>query len=70
MLSEDRAVWGSKADDVYAVGDGGTILHTANGGMSWEAQSSGTMTGLVGLWGGGSGDVFVVGQRGTILHLQ
>ena len=35
----------------WAVGSGGTILHTADGGQSWEAQSSGTANHLYSIFG-------------------
>src|SRR3974390_3388132 len=52
----------------WAVGEGGTILHTADGGQSWQAQSSGTKQ-----WLGSVGFVspqagWAVGDGGTILH--
>lgn len=34
------------ASDGWAVGDAGTILHTGDGGTTWEAQSSGTFYSL------------------------
>jgi hypothetical protein len=33
------AVWGSASDDVFAVGEGGLILHYD--GASWSAMASG-----------------------------
>lgn len=42
-------VWGSAADDVYAVGMDGTILH--NDGSGWTAMESGTEANLEGVWG-------------------
>ena len=35
-----RAVWGHSAQGVFAVGDGGTILHF--NGAGWQAMASGT----------------------------
>src|SRR6516225_1209498 len=54
-------VWGSGPGDFFALGNGGTILHTSNDGQSWNAQPSGTGSGLSGVWGSGPGDVFAVG---------
>ncbi|MSP62657.1 MAG: hypothetical protein EXR72_20475 [Myxococcales bacterium] len=61
------AVWGSGALDVYAVGAGGTILHSAGDGL-WSPQVAGTPLGLAGVWGSAARDVYVVGEKGTILH--
>src|SRR5437764_14092470 len=44
-----RAVWAVTADDVFAVGDGGTILHRSND--AWTVMSSGTTSRLRGVWG-------------------
>ena len=59
-------VWGSSSSDVFAVGDGGTIIHY--NGKSWSKMSSGTTNDLIGVWGSSSSDVFAVGDQGTILH--
>jgi hypothetical protein len=59
-------VWGSSGSNVFAVGDGGTILHYD--GRTWSAMSSGTTESLFGVWGTSATDVFAVGATGTILH--
>jgi len=59
-------VWGSASNDVFAVGDYGTIVHY--NGNYWSAMTSGTANALNGLWGSASNDVFAVGAGGTILH--
>jgi len=61
-----RDIWGSSPEDVFAVGDSGTILHYD--GTVWEPDISGTTLGLKGVWGSSSSDVFAVGSSGTILH--
>ena len=58
-------VWGSN-NDVYAVGNSGTILHYD--GSSWSAMSSGTTNILYGVWGSSNNDVYAVGGVGTILR--
>ncbi|MCX5990868.1 MAG: PKD domain-containing protein [Chloroflexi bacterium] len=68
-----NAVWGSSASDVYAVGNGGTILHY--NGTSWSAQVSGTTNDLLGVWGYRYSlipmitveEVYAVGSNGTVL---
>jgi hypothetical protein len=54
------SVWGSSATDVYAVGDGGVILHSTGNG-DWAVQTSGVTQTLQAVWGSGSGDVYAVG---------
>ena len=44
-----NAVWGSGPDDVFAVGEAGTILHFD--GERWQPMGSGTVEGLTGVWG-------------------
>jgi hypothetical protein len=61
-----RAVWGNSGSDVFAVGDGGTILHYD--GVDWSNMDSGTSQPLYDVWGSSGSDVFAVGDGGTILH--
>ncbi len=56
-------VWGDFGADVFAVGDGGTILHY--NGSVWSEMTSGTTQDLEGVWGSSGSDVFAVG--GTII---
>lgn len=60
------AVWGASSSDVYAVGAGGTILHS--NGTTWSAMASGTTQQLQGVWGTSGAGVYASGQGGTILH--
>jgi hypothetical protein len=65
------SVWGSSADDVYAVGcnDGGgfetpgVILHSADRGISWQVQRSDVPVCLRHVTGSGPHDVFASGPR-------
>ena len=60
-------VWGSGANDVWAIGGFGAILHWD--GSVWSRWSSGTtVNSLARIAGSGANDVWVVGQGGTILH--
>lgn len=59
-------VWGSSGNDVFAVGDNGTILHYD--GTQWRQMNSGTSETLYDVWGVSGSDVFAVGTGGTILH--
>jgi len=60
-------VWGKAADDVYAVGDDGTIIHFD--GASWSPMASGTQNQLRGI-AGTADEVFAVGAGGTILRFS
>jgi hypothetical protein len=60
------AVWGSGADNVYAVGEGGTILRSSGNG-TWSAEVSGTMFDLYSVHGSGADDVWAVGL-GVVVH--
>src|SRR5262249_3126925 len=62
-----RAIWGSGPGDIYAVGDGGVILHSSGDG-TWKTQSSGTSANLYGLWGSGPNDVYVAVFSNVVLH--
>lgn len=64
-------VWGSCDNDVFAVGDSGTILHY--NGKTWSTMKSGTKNPLVDVWGSSGSDVFAVGMSafgmvGSMLH--
>jgi hypothetical protein len=62
-----RAVWGSGASDVYALGDYGTAYHSTGNGV-WTPQTTGSSANLYAIWGSSSSDVYIVGASGTILH--
>jgi len=62
-----NGVWGSRADDVYAVGDAGTILHW--NGLSWSLIRSGlTHQNLASMGATPSGNLLAAGESGTILR--
>ena len=63
-----RAIWGSSADDVWAVGDHGTIRHIYQNDLRWQVVDSPTTENLRGIWGTGPKDIWIVGDAGTILH--
>ncbi|HSG99680.1 MAG TPA: M64 family metallopeptidase, partial [candidate division Zixibacteria bacterium] len=64
-----HALWGSGPDDVFAVGNLGTILHY--GGVGWGAVPSGSGEQLTGVWGSAPDDVFAVGlNAGEVLHFN
>lgn len=64
-----RSVWVAGPDAVFAVGQGGVILHyDGNQELRWKQMHSGTDALLTGVWGTSASNVFAVGNRGTILH--
>lgn len=62
------AVWAVTGNDVFAVGDGGTILRRQNN--AWTKLTSGTTTNLRSVWGAAPNDVWAVGEAGTILRFD
>lgn len=61
-----NGVWGSSPDNVFAVGDSGTIIYFD--GVSWTPQESGTAADLHDVWGWAGDEVWAVGDSGTILR--
>lgn len=59
-------VWGSDANNLWVVGEKGTILHWD--GSVWMASASPTKAKLNGIWGSAAADIWAVGDAGTILH--
>lgn len=56
-----NALWGFAADDIWAVGLRGTVLHYD--GRMWTSIDAGVKTDFYAVWGAKSGDVWVVGDR-------
>lgn len=63
-----RAIWGSAANDIWAVGTGGTILHYD--GLAWRPVDSGTNVDLYSICGIDKDDIWVVGARGSVLEYK
>ena len=61
-----RAVHGSGPNDVWAVGDRGTILHFD--GAAWNPVPSGVLDRLTGVWAAGPSEAWVSGTNGAILR--
>jgi hypothetical protein len=61
-----QAIWGSADDDVWAVGDAGTIVHFD--GHAWRSVASGVTEDLTSVYGTGIDDVWVSGDAGSVLH--
>jgi len=65
-----RGLWGSSANDVWVVGDNGTIRHFDANATEAEIVESTTRSNLNAVWGSGPNDIWVVGDSGTILHFD
>jgi hypothetical protein len=61
------AIWGSAADDVWAVGFGGRAVHWD--GMNWTSFSAGNQR-LTSIFGFSATDIWAVGNSGTIEHFN
>jgi hypothetical protein len=59
-------VWGTGAQDVFAVGHAGTIRHYD--GQAWAGVYDGAGGTLQSVHGTSGSDVFVVGENGLVLH--
>ena len=65
-LQDVNDVWASSSNDVFVVGNQGTITHFD--GISWTPMESGVTRDLKAVWGSGPDSVYAVGDQGTILH--
>jgi hypothetical protein len=63
--AELHGLWGRVANDVWAVGLNGAIVHWD--GTQWSQEESGTAAELDGI-AGSSTDAWAWGQNGVILH--
>jgi hypothetical protein len=61
-----HGVYAPTPDDVFAVGDAGTILHRHAG--AWTQMTSNVTANLRGIGGTGASDVWAVGVDGTLVH--
>lgn len=59
-------VWGSSGSDLWAVGNGGTMLRFD--GTAWRAVDPGTDKNLSGVWGTAANNVWVVGDNYVKIH--
>lgn len=68
-----RALWGSASDNVYAVGDRGTLLHYD--GIKWDKIPIDAQYDLNAIWGSDKNNIYAVGiikerYEGIILHFD
>lgn len=55
-------------NDLWVVGDGGTVLRTTNLGGTWSPVAVPISVSFYGVWGANGQDVYIVGELGVILH--
>jgi hypothetical protein len=61
-------MWGSSANDVWAVGLAGTILHFD--GKAWTRSTAPVTDDLWSVWGSSANDVWAVGGHGALLRFD
>ena len=62
-----QGVWGAASDNVFVVGDSGTVLNY--NGADWNVMDAGVNNvNLKGVWGTDSSHVYAVGDGGTICY--
>src|SRR5262249_39314461 len=62
-----NALWGTNANNVYAVGDSAMIVHYTGTNFALMSSAAPLSTRFYGVWGASS-DVWVVGSSSYILH--
>jgi hypothetical protein len=60
------SLWGTAANDIWAVGSGGTILHYD--GTAWVPTPTGLQNTFFGVWGSSANDVWAVSSSQVLLH--
>jgi hypothetical protein len=63
-----RGVWGSAANNVFAVGDSGVVLRY--NGTAWTRMTTGTTAQLNDVWGSGASDVYAATATGRLLRFN
>jgi photosystem II stability/assembly factor-like uncharacterized protein len=61
-----RDLWGSSGDNVFTVGDNGTIQHYD--GSSWQPMASGSTEDIFAIWGLPTGEIFAVTQHAVLCY--
>lgn len=69
-LATLHAIWGSSADDIWAVGDQGAMRRLRAGRAGWEVVPPVTSEALRAIWGTSATNIWAVGDNGTILHFD
>jgi hypothetical protein len=63
-----NALWGSDANNVFAVQTSGAIIRW--NGSVWSPMTSSTDKALNGVWGSSASDVYAVGGSGAVVHFD
>jgi photosystem II stability/assembly factor-like uncharacterized protein len=63
-----RAAAGLDAKTSYAVGDGGLMLRSTDGGKTWESKSKAERGQLLSLWATSQKEIFATGKEGKLLY--
>ena len=66
-LSRSLSVTGTSATEAWAVGEGGTVIATKDGGATWNEQASGTTSDLTSVTMGSDRAGWAVGDGGAIV---
>lgn len=62
-----RGVWFTDAENGWAVGDGGTLRRTTDGGATWTGQASGTTEDLTAIQFADASHGWIAGEGGGVL---
>jgi cysteine-rich repeat protein len=63
-----NSIWGNNENDIYAVGQTGTLLHYD--GDSWSSETSPAANSLVDVWGSSASDVYAVGNFSEFVYFN
>ena len=64
-------IWASSPTNIWASGNAGLLLHSEDGGASWDRFNVGirySQNNLFGVWGSGDKNIWLCGTNGLILH--
>ena len=61
-------MWGDLANNIFAVGFAGAIVHYD--GTEWSVRKTDEGSDLYGIWGASGTEVFAVGDKGTVLEYR
>ena len=59
-------MWAGSDNNIFAVGDGGTIVQFD--GNAWSKATSPTTNNLRAIWGSSPTNIYAVGEGGVVLH--
>ena len=68
QMALSLSIWGSDANNIWAVGDAGSVL--VWNGSAWSAHCAGTRHALLSVFAPSPKNVWAVGEAGTIVSFQ